>query len=77
MSIGKTFEEALQKAVRMVGSNRELTDQLNETDLEVIKKELAHPTDERLFFVVEAVRRGMPLKEINKLTVLFHSSWRA
>ena len=68
MSIAKTFEEALQKAVRMVGSGRELTDPLNVTDLEVIKKEISNPTDERLFYVVEAVRRGIPLEEINKLT---------
>lgn len=68
MSIAKTFEEALQKAVRMVGNNRELTDPINEANLELIKKELANPTDERLFYVVEAVQRGMPIEEINKLT---------
>src|SRR5690606_22395009 len=68
MSIAKTFEEALQKAVRMVGHNRELTDSINETDIESIKKELANPTNERLFYLVEALRRGMSLEEINKLT---------
>ncbi|NLF89224.1 carbamoyl-phosphate synthase (glutamine-hydrolyzing) large subunit [Candidatus Bathyarchaeota archaeon] len=68
MSIGKTFEEALQKAVRMVGNGRELTDKVAEIDLDAIKNELAHPTDERLFYVVEAIRRGIPLDEINKLT---------
>jgi carbamoyl-phosphate synthase large subunit len=68
MSIAKTFEEALQKAVRMVGNNRELTDPINEPSLDVIKQELANPTDERLFYVVEAIRKGMPLEEINKLT---------
>ncbi len=68
MSIGKTFEEALQKAVRMVGNNRELTDPINETSLDAIKKELANPTDERLFYVVEAIRRGISLEEINSLT---------
>jgi carbamoyl-phosphate synthase large subunit len=68
MSIAKTFEEALQKAVRMVGSSRELTDPVNEPDLAVIKKELANPTDERLFYIVEAIRRGISTEEINKLT---------
>ncbi len=68
MSIAKTFEEALQKAVRMVGNNRELTDPINETSLDAIKKELANPTDERLFYVVEAIRRGISLEEINILT---------
>jgi len=52
MSIAKTFEEALQKAVRMVGGNRELTDTLNENNLDNIRKELAVATDERLFYVV-------------------------
>ncbi len=68
MSIAKTFEEALQKAVRMVGHGKELTDSINETDLDVIKKELAYPTNERLFYLVEAIRRGVPIDEINKLT---------
>lgn len=68
MSIAKTFEEALQKAVRMVGHGKELTDPINEANLEVIKKELAYPTNERLFYLVEAIRRGIPIAEINKLT---------
>ncbi|MDD3791547.1 MAG: carbamoyl-phosphate synthase (glutamine-hydrolyzing) large subunit [Candidatus Bathyarchaeota archaeon] len=68
MSIGKTFEEALQKAVRMIGNGRELTNQLNETDLNIIKNELKHPTDERLFYVVEAIRKGIAIEEVNRLT---------
>jgi len=68
MSIGKTFEEALQKAVRMIGNGRELTNQINETDLNIIKNELKHPTDERLFYVVEAIQKGIPIEEINRLT---------
>ena len=68
MSIAKTFEEALQKAVRMVGNNRELTDKIVETDLQTIKNELSHPTDERLFYIVEAIRRGISIEEINQLT---------
>lgn len=67
MSIAKTFEEALQKAVRMVGS-RELTDGLNEHNLDSIRRELACATDERLFYVVEAIRKGISIEEINKLT---------
>jgi len=68
MSIAKTFEEALQKAVRMVGGNRELTDTLNENNLDNIRKELAVATDERLFYVVEAIRKGISVADINKLT---------
>ena len=68
MAIAKTFEEALQKAVRMVDINRELTDELNENDLEKIKSELANPTDKRLFYVVEAIRKGISIDEIYGLT---------
>jgi len=68
MAIGKTFEEALQKAVRMLDINRELTDTLNENNLEKIRKELANPTDKRLFFVAEAIRRGIDTEEIYGLT---------
>ncbi|NLE06107.1 MAG: carbamoyl-phosphate synthase large subunit, partial [Crenarchaeota archaeon] len=68
MSIAKTFEEALQKAVRMVGNGRELTDSINEVNIDSIKDEISHPTDERLFYLVEAIRRGISIEEINKLT---------
>jgi len=68
MAIAKTFEEALQKAVRMVDIRRELTDELNENDLQKIKNELAYPTDKRLFYVVEAIRKGISIDEIFGLT---------
>jgi len=68
MAIAKTFEEALQKAVRMLDINKELTDELNENNLEKIKDELANPTDKRLFFVVEAIRKGISIEEIYELT---------
>ncbi|MCJ7762285.1 carbamoyl-phosphate synthase (glutamine-hydrolyzing) large subunit, partial [Candidatus Bathyarchaeota archaeon] len=68
MAIAKTFEEALQKAVRMVDIGRELTDELNENDLQKIKNELAYPTDKRLFYVVEAIRKGISIEEIYGLT---------
>ena len=68
MAIGKTFEEALQKAVRMLDINRELTDTLKDADLEKIRQELANPTDKRLFFVAEAIRKDIALEEIYALT---------
>jgi carbamoyl-phosphate synthase large subunit len=68
MAIGKTFEEALQKAVRMLDIGRELTDELKDADPEKIRQELANPTDKRLFFVAEAIRKGIDLDEIYALT---------
>jgi carbamoyl-phosphate synthase large subunit len=68
MSIAPTFEEALQKAVRMVGNAAELTDNLKENNIDEIKKEMAAATDERLFYIVEAIRKGLSIEEINRIT---------
>ncbi|MFI3315217.1 MAG: carbamoyl-phosphate synthase (glutamine-hydrolyzing) large subunit [Rikenellaceae bacterium] len=68
MSIGKTFEEALQKGLRMIGqgmhgfvANKELTG----SD---IAKELSEPTDKRVFHIAAAFKKGMSVEEIHKLT---------
>jgi carbamoyl-phosphate synthase large subunit len=74
MSIGRTFEEALQKAVRMLDIDKELTDV---DDLEVgsgifaierIEHELENPTDERIFYIVKALQFGIDVERISKLT---------
>jgi len=69
MAIGRKFEEALQKAVRMLDIGRELTDteELSD-DLERIKEELEKPTDQRLFYIVKALEKGIDVEEINELT---------
>lgn len=69
MAIAKTFEEALQKAVRMLDISKELTDgeEIGE-NLRKIKDELANPTDKRIFYIVEAFRRGISIEEIYQLT---------
>jgi carbamoyl-phosphate synthase large subunit len=68
MSIGRNFEEALQKGLRMIGQgmhgftgNREL----NFRDLE---KELSDPTDMRIFSIAEALEKGISINRINELT---------
>lgn len=69
MAIGRKFEEALQKAVRMLDIGKELADNQDlEEDLEKIKEELENPTDQRLFYVVKAIQKGMEIEEIYKLT---------
>ncbi len=67
MSIGRTFEEALQKALRMVGGgfhglvgNRISFDDLDD--------ELAHPTDRRILAVAEAFARGYDVDRVHELT---------
>ncbi|MEM5854058.1 MAG: carbamoyl-phosphate synthase large subunit, partial [Candidatus Aenigmatarchaeota archaeon] len=69
MAIGRRFEEALQKAVRMLDIGKELTDTQDlEEDLERIKEELENPTDQRLFYIVKAIQKGMEIEEIYQLT---------
>ncbi len=70
MAIGTGFEQALMKAVR--GAEIGLADlnahrQMEMSD-EEIKAALHHCTDERLFVVYQAIKRGVPLQEINDIT---------
>ncbi|MEM5852808.1 MAG: carbamoyl-phosphate synthase (glutamine-hydrolyzing) large subunit [Candidatus Aenigmatarchaeota archaeon] len=69
MAIGRSFEEALQKAVRMLEIGKELTD-IDElsNEKEKIKEMLEKPTDERIFYIVKALQIGMSEKEIHELT---------
>jgi carbamoyl-phosphate synthase large subunit len=70
MAIGRCFEEALQKAVRMLDIGK-VGLVCNSEDYEVtemIKDVLANPTDERLFKVVEAIKKGIPVEEIYQLS---------
>jgi carbamoyl-phosphate synthase large subunit len=71
MSIGRNFEEAIQKAVRMldigkvgVACNREVRDYSEDE----IREELQHPTDERLHFITRALQKDFAVKEIYDLT---------
>jgi len=71
MAIGRRFEEALQKAVRMLEIGKELVCNLNEYDhesVELIKDGLANPTDERLFKIVKAIKKGMPIQDLYQLS---------
>jgi len=72
MAIGRTFEEALQKAVRMldigkIGLVSNPEDEETES-AEMIKDVLGNPTDERLFKIVKAIKMGIPIREIYRLS---------
>jgi len=66
MSIGRNFEEALQKAIRMlqVGMYGLVC---NEIKFKNLKKELKNPTDKRIFAIAEAVK-DLPIKKIQEIT---------
>ncbi|MFH1471118.1 MAG: carbamoyl-phosphate synthase large subunit, partial [Candidatus Micrarchaeota archaeon] len=66
MAIGRKFEEALQKAVRMINPSMSLTE--NKFEFKDLKKELEQPTDKRIFAIVKALEQGHSVDEIFKLT---------
>ncbi|MGB9841453.1 MAG: carbamoyl-phosphate synthase (glutamine-hydrolyzing) large subunit, partial [Candidatus Bathyarchaeales archaeon] len=72
MAIGRCVEEALQKAVRMLDIGKKGL-VCNEEDsepepIESIKDVLANPTDERLFKIVKALKMGISIEEIYRLS---------
>lgn len=70
MSIGRSYEEALMKAVRSLDIDKEFGyagKYSTWTDKEIVEL-LTIPTDDRLFAIYQALRRGMSVEEIVKLT---------
>ncbi len=67
MSLGKSFEEVLQKAIRMldVGMKGFVGNDLIFSDLD---KELRNPTDKRIFAIAEALKQGYTIDKIYDLT---------
>ena len=67
MAIGRTYEEAIQKAIRMLdlGMNGLVCNNIRFNDLE---EELKKPTDKRMFAIVEALKQGYNIEKIYKLT---------
>jgi carbamoyl-phosphate synthase large subunit len=68
MAIGRTFEESIQKGLRMIGQG--MHGFLGNRDLEFddIEKELAEPTDMRIFVIASAFEKGYSIEQIYKLT---------
>ncbi len=67
MSIGRTFEESVQKAVRSLDQKRMglcADGRKEEKDDEIIKEKLAHPTDERIYYVYDALKKGWGVDEV-------------
>lgn len=63
MAIGRTFEEAIQKAIRSLDMGYD-----GFKYVEYTEDDLANPTDERLFQLYSAIKDGMDLDKIQKLT---------
>ena len=72
MSLGRSFEEVLQKAIRMldVGFNGFVGNDIVFNDLD---KELSEPTDKRIFAIASALSQGYSVDKIHELTKI--SKW--
>jgi len=71
MSIGKTYKEAFQKAVRSLEINRYglgFAKNFNKLSLEQLLRMLAVPTSERQFILYEALRKGADTGTLSRLT---------
>jgi carbamoyl-phosphate synthase large subunit len=77
MAIGRTFEEVMQKAIRMcdMGKDGLVANSSSPpapvpVDVERIEQALMHPNDEIIFTVVEALKGGMSIERISQLSFI-------
>lgn len=68
MAIGRTFEEALQKGLRMIGQGMHGFVENKELVIPDIDKALHEPTDRRIFVISKAFRAGYTVDQIHELT---------
>src|SRR6056297_2660623 len=68
MSIGKTFEEAIQKGLRMIGQGMHGFVGNKDIEVEDIENELNQPTDVRIFMIAQALQNGSTIDDIYELT---------
>jgi len=72
MSIGKTFKEALQKAIRSLEINRYGlgVEKFKQLSVEQLRERLAFPSSQRIFLMYEALRKGFKIEELHQLTYI-------
>ncbi|MDT8367546.1 MAG: carbamoyl phosphate synthase large subunit, partial [bacterium] len=71
MSIGKNYKEAFQKAIRSLETGRYglgFARNFHELSLDELRKRLVEPSSERQFIMYEALRKGMPVDELVRMT---------
>lgn len=72
MAIGRTFEEAIQKGLRMTGLGMHGFVENKELKIDDIDKALREPTDQRIFVISKAFRKGYTIDQIHELTKIDH-----
>ena len=70
MAIGRTFEESLQKGLRMIGQGMHGFVENHEIKINDIKKSMHDPTDNRIFVVSKAMQIGYSIEQIHQLTMI-------
>ncbi len=68
MAIGRTFEEAIQKGLRMIGQGMHGFVENKELVINDIDKALREPTDKRIFVISKALKAGYTVDQIHELT---------
>ena len=68
MSIGRSFEEMMQKGLRMIGQGMHGFVGNDHTKFENLDEELANPTDLRIFAIAQALEEGYTIERIEQLT---------
>ena len=68
MAIGRTFEEVIQKGLRMIGQGMHGFVDNKELDIENVDEALCEPTDKRIFVIAKAFSRGYTVEKIHELT---------
>ncbi len=68
MAIGRTFEEAIQKGLRMIGQGMHGFVENKELKIDDIDTALTEPTDKRIFVIAKALTHGYTVERIHELT---------
>lgn len=68
MAIGRTFEEAIQKGLRMIGQSMHGFVENKELEIDDIDVALREPTDKRVFIISKAMHKGYTIDQIHELT---------
>lgn len=72
MAIGRNFEEAIQKGLRMIGQGMHGFVENKELEIKDIEVALREPTDKRIFVISKAMHKGYTVDQIHELTKIDH-----
>ena len=72
MAIGRNFEEAIQKGLRMIGQGMHGFVENKELEIKDIEAALREPTDKRIFVISKAMHKGYTVDQIHELTKIDH-----